>query len=88
MLGAVAGGLAYLLVALFLGAVAGVLVALAAIALTRQRRDRAVSIAFAMATLFSALAISLPVIVQLAATVFFGAGLFLHAGRAPHAAES
>ncbi|HJU65884.1 MAG TPA: hypothetical protein VJ596_09415 [Gemmatimonadaceae bacterium] len=76
-LGAVAGGVAFLLVALFLGPIIGALTGLVAAFLARHSRRTSALVAFAAAGLLSALAIWLPLTVQLFAAVAFATGLLL-----------
>lgn len=87
IIGAVAGALAFFLLALFVGSLPGVAVALAALALATRRGERVVLVAYGLAAGLSALAIPFP-LVMLGAAASFGAGLFLQAHRTPHSAES
>jgi hypothetical protein len=82
-IGSVAGGAAFLLVALFLGSVIGALAALVAAFVAWRSRRTGALIAFIAAALLSLLALWLPLTVQLFGAVAFGAGLLLSVRARP-----
>jgi MFS family permease len=82
VLGAIAGALAFLLAALFVGAPFGALVALVATILALRRRSVIATVAFAAATTLSAAAAIAPAATLVIAAALFGVGLYLESQRA------
>jgi hypothetical protein len=75
LFGAIAGALAFLLAALFVGAPLGALIALVATVVALRRRSAVTIAAFAMATILAAAATIAPTATLLLASGFFGLGL-------------
>jgi hypothetical protein len=83
LVGVVAGALAYLLAALFLGSVIGALAALIAGLLAwRSHRGKAL-VAFATSAVLTLLALRLPIALQLIGAVAFAIGLLLSVKARP-----
>lgn len=75
LVGALAGAIAFLLVALWLGPAAGIVIALVATLLALRGRPRAPALCFAGAGLLAALALLLSAPALFLAAASFGAGL-------------